>query len=91
MACIETYFITESPEDKNLKLVALIDKQLYLTNDDKQQLHQLRKYRNSWVHVDRIDDELILEDEKRYENETEMMALIAVKMLLTVLFSNPII
>ena len=91
MVCIETYFKTESPHDKNKKLAQLIDEEVFLTEEEKRQLHKLRKYRNSWVHADRLNDTDLLKNEEKYQNELEEMSFLSVKMLLTVLFSKPFI
>jgi hypothetical protein len=89
VTCIETCFITESPECKNRSLAQLIDAETFLSEEEKTQLHILRKYRNSWVHSDRIDVSELLENENKYQNELEDMALLSVRMLLIVLSSNP--
>jgi len=90
-ACIETYFKTETPEDKGKNLASLINAVPFLDDKEKEQLHLLRKYRNGWVHVQRIDDTPILEDEEHYINEVEEMAILSIRLLLTVLFSNPLV
>ena len=84
LACIETYFKTENMEDKN-KSLAQIDESNF-SKEDRNNLHLLRKYRNSWVHSDRIDDKEILLDDTRFISEAEKMAILSVKMLLKVLF-----
>lgn len=91
MVCIETYFKTENPENKDKNLAQLIDKASFLDNEEKENLHLLRRYRNSWVHADRLDDTEILMDQTKIDAELEEMAKLSVKMLLTVLFSNPFI
>ena len=91
VTCIETYFKTENPECKNRSLAQLIDTDTFLSEEEKKQLHILRKYRNSWVHSDRIDDAELLENEIKYQNEIEEMSLLSVRMLLIVLFSNPFV
>ena len=91
MACIETYFKTEDPSIKSENLASLIDSNALLTETEKHQLHILRKYRNSWVHVDRIDDAPILTDELPFLKEAEEMACLSVRMLMVVLFSSPFV
>lgn len=91
VVCIETYYRTENPESKNKSLSQLIDESSFLSEDDKSQLQILRKYRNSWVHADRLDDTEILEGSEEYLHELEHMSFLAVRMLLTVLFSCPFI
>jgi len=90
IACIETYFKTETTEDKNKSLAQIIDESDF-SEKDKNDLHLLRKYRNSWVHADRIDDKEILLDDTKFILEAEKMAMLSVKMLLKVLFSNPFV
>lgn len=91
VTCIETYFKTENPESKDKNLACLIDEEAFLSAEDKEQLHILRKYRNGWVHADRLDDTDLLENEEKYAEELEEMALLSVRLLLTVLFSNQFI
>lgn len=89
MACIETFFKTEYPENKDKSLAQLIDEASFLDEEEIENLHLLRRYRNSWVHADRLDDTEILTDDTAFYTEAEEMAILSVKMLLTVLFSNP--
>lgn len=91
MACIETYFKTEDPSLQKKNLAFLIDEYPFLGKEEKEKLHMLRKYRNSWVHVDRIDDSPVLHDEEIYIDEVQTMACLSIEMLLTVLFSHPFI
>jgi Uncharacterized conserved protein len=91
MACIETYLKAEIDEYRNNNLVSLIDTYPFFNEEVKQQLHRLRKYRNSWVHDDSIDDVPILSNQPQYIEEVEKMAFLAVKLMLTVLFSQPYI
>ncbi|MDB7831615.1 hypothetical protein [Intestinimonas butyriciproducens] len=89
--CIETYFKAESPENRKKSLAQLIDDATGLSDEEKSQLHRLRQYRNAWVHADRIDDTELLKDESSYAKEVEEMAILSIRLLLTVLFSNPFI
>lgn len=89
MACIETYFKTENPNNKGKNLVQLINEADFLDEEEVENLHILRKYRNSWVHAERLDDTEILVNETAFYVEAEKMAILSVRMLLTVLFSNP--
>lgn len=89
--CIETYLKTENPGSNKKNLAQLIDAEPFLSDEEKSQLHILRKYRNGWVHADRLDDSDLLENEEKYQKELEEMALLSVKMLLTVLFSHPFV
>lgn len=69
-------------------MVLLIDQDNWLTEDEKK-LYKLRKYRNSWVHVDRVSDTLILINENPYLEEE--MVVLSIGMLLIILFSSPFI
>lgn len=90
-ACIETYFITENSNDKGKNLAKLIEEADFLSDKEKVSLHKLRKYRNSWVHVDRIDDSDLLINEQRYDKEVEEMSILSIRLLHIVLFSNPFV
>ncbi len=89
LACIETFFKTENPENKDKSLAQLIDEASFLDEEEIENLHLLRRYRNSWVHADCLDDTELLKDDTAFYAEVEEMAILSVKMLLTVLFSNP--
>ena len=91
VACIEAYFRTESMYTGKMNLATLIDKVSFLSEEEKSQLHELRRYRNRWVHLHELDDSDILKDEDKYLKEAEQMSFLAVKLLLTVLFSCPFI
>jgi len=91
LACIETYLKTENFVTSKQSLSSLIDEDTFLTNEEKSSLHELRQYRNKWVHMYDVDDTEILENEERFIKEAEEKAYLAVKMLLTVLFSNQFI
>ena len=88
LACIETYLKTESPDMQSQPLHSVINNECMLCDDEKETLHNLRRYRNKWVHLYNLDDDEILQKEEHFIAETERMACLAVKMLLTVLFSN---
>lgn len=58
----------------------------------KSELHELRKFRNKWVHVnDPTNDQDLLERPDFYENELEEFSKKAIKTMLKVLYSNPFI
>ena len=88
MACIETYLKSENAECRDMSLIDLIDRDGMLTDKEKQELHILRKYRNGWVHADRIDDTELLVSEVKYKKELKEMSFLSVQLLLKVLFSN---
>lgn len=91
MACIETYFRTESMYTGKMSLAKMIDEESFLSKDEKLQLHELRKYRNRWVHLHELDDSDISNDEDKYLEEAEKMSFMAIRLLLTVLFSCPFV
>ena len=91
VACIETYLKTENPDSQQVNLVKLIDNDPFLSYDEKAELHKLRKYRNGWVHANKLDDTDLLQNEGRYLDELKEMAFLSIKMLLTVLLSNQFI
>lgn len=66
----------------------MIDEYPFLSEEEKQQLHLLRKYRNKWVHIDQLGDTPILQEEI-YAHEIENMAFLSIKLMLLVLFSQP--
>ncbi|MCL2153302.1 MAG: hypothetical protein FWH57_10170 [Oscillospiraceae bacterium] len=88
LACVETYLKTETPDMQNQPLHSVIDNESMLCDDEKEALHSLRRYRNKWVHLYNLDDDEILKNEEPFISEAERMACLAVKMLLTILFSN---
>jgi hypothetical protein len=55
----------------------------------KDELHELRKYRNKWVHVNTPwDDQELIENPENTENELEKMALSAAKILRKIIYEN---
>ena len=91
LACIESFFRTEDPSSKNKKLYELINECTFLNDEEKNNLHCLRQFRNQWVHLDDCDDSSIIKNEGYYEKECENMAFLSVEVLFAVLFSNPFI
>ena len=87
-AGIETYLRSEYAQTQKEWFCDLIDMarlDLQLTET----LHQLRKYRNKWVHVsDPWNDTEILEHPEQYEQELEEMALLAARTLRQILYEN---
>lgn len=56
----------------------------------KSELHDLRKFRNKWVHVkDPADDQDLLDRPEYYELELEKFAKKAIKTMLKTLYLNP--
>jgi hypothetical protein len=88
-AAIETYLKSEygSSDEKWHILSSLIDGS-DLEESHKVDLHKLRKYRNSWVHIKTPWNDLpILDHPEEYERELEQMALFAVSLLRRTIFA----
>ncbi|HAS6863413.1 TPA: hypothetical protein GRI37_22770 [Vibrio parahaemolyticus] len=84
VAGIETHIRGELQSKK--RLVELIND--YEINDHiKQQLHELRKYRNSWVHVDMTEEQDEFADKIR--DELKENAYKSIRLLRQVLYSTP--
>jgi uncharacterized protein YutE (UPF0331/DUF86 family) len=88
VAAIETHLSAEDPYNRQ-RLVGLIDSSA-LDSELKAELHALRKFRNSWVHVDDPwDDGELLEQSNDAERHLEEMASRAVVALRKTIYSNP--
>jgi cell division FtsZ-interacting protein ZapD len=85
---IETYLRSEYAITKKDRLVDLINRSP-LKDDLKDDLHTLRKYRNTWVHVESPwdDQELVARPEIK-EGELERMAFFAVRLLRRTIYEN---
>lgn len=87
VAGIETYLRSEYGGNRNEGFSALIDAS---DLEFKSELHVLRKYRNSWVHVvDPWNDDELLTDPVGKEDELKQMAEFALDNLARTIFSNP--
>ena len=63
-----------------------------LATDLKDELHELRKFRNTWVHVkDPSNDSDLLARPEHYENELEQFAKKSIRIMLKVLYNEPYI
>lgn len=91
LACIETYFRTEDINSRKKNLCMLIDEYPFIDEETREKLHKLRKYRNQWVHINNLDDTLIIKSEDEFLKEVEEEAVLAVNLLMKVLFSQPFI
>lgn len=91
LAGIESFLRTEDYQSKGKNLYKLIDDYDFIDAETKNELHNLRRYRNSWVHLENNDDEPILINEDRYIKEVEEMAILAVTLLRKVIYSNQFI
>lgn len=88
LACIETHLRGESGASRK-RLVELIEES-DLEAELKEELQELRKYRNRWVHVaDPWDDESLLETPESHERELEEMARRCAVALRRTLYANP--
>ena len=91
VSAIETYLRTEYSTGQKNTLCELID-QSDMEELLKKDLHQLRRYRNQWVHVAcPEDDEIILNFPEQFEQELEMKAIEAVKILRKTIYNNQFI
>jgi hypothetical protein len=55
----------------------------------KNELYELRKFRNKWVHVkDPIDDSALLERPEYQENKLQEFALKTIRTMLTIIYSS---
>jgi len=89
MAVIETYLRSEYPAGERPTLARLITGSP-LCEDLKTELHALREYRNSWVHVDEPwENEPELDVPGGVEDECAAMAKRSVRALREVLYENP--
>ncbi|PTY07034.1 hypothetical protein DB347_10620 [Opitutaceae bacterium EW11] len=88
MSAIETHLRGEH-SDKSCRLVDLIAASDFAP-DLKQELHDLRRYRNRWVHVsDPWDDDGLLTNPEQHEAELESIARRALVALRKVAYSDP--
>jgi hypothetical protein len=84
----ETHLRSENGGEKQC-FVELID-QSDLEDDLKRELHALRRYRNSWVHVaDPWEDDSLLESPEEHEVELEEMARRCVVALRRTIYTKP--
>ena len=85
---IETYLRSEYSKNSKENLFKLIDESP-IDNILKAELHELRKYRNKWVHVDEPwIDEALLQSPEVYEQELSETAYKAVKLLRKTIYEN---
>jgi len=86
---IETYLRSEYAKNGEERLFKLIDDSP-IEDQQKSDLHKLRKYRNKWVHVDEPwEDEELLKFSQTYESELEEMAFFAARLLRQIIYENP--
>jgi len=88
VSAIETHLRYEYGSSKD-RLVDLVNKS-GINPAMKDEIHSLRKYRNSWVHVeDPIKDDVSLSRPEEIEKQLEAMALLAVRVLRKTIYDNP--
>ena len=90
ISAIETCLRAEYT-DSEATLYALIGGSI-IENNLKKELHNLRQYRNTWVHVKNPwDDAKILEYPETYEESLRIMAKLAVKLLRVIIYKDQFI
>jgi hypothetical protein len=90
VAAIESHLRGEYPENRG-RLVNLIDSS-ELEPELKIELHMIRRFRNSWVHVDDPwDDSALLENPEQSENDLFEIARRSLIVLRKTVYSNPFI
>ncbi|AMU13342.1 MULTISPECIES: hypothetical protein [Burkholderia cepacia complex] len=86
---IETYLRSEYAVTSRDRLVDLIERSS-IPDDLKADLHELRRYRNRWVHVDDPwCDRSLIENPEETECELERMAFFAARALRRTIYENP--
>jgi hypothetical protein len=89
VAGIETYLRSEIPDGARRTFSELIDA-VVLDPELRLDLHDLRRYRNKWVHVnDPWEDAALLEAPEKMEEELERMAFFAARQLRRTIYANP--
>ena len=87
-AAIETYLRAEYADGKRIRLADLIDN-APIEQGLREDIHKLRKYRNTWVHVATPgDDEAILQNLAAYEDQLEEWAKRAQRTLRLTIYEN---
>ncbi len=82
------YDYFDSTNTKGWTIFDLIEK-TSLDTELKIELHELRKYRNKWVHVnDPTDDNDLLERPDYNEKELEDFSIKAIRIMLKILYNN---
>lgn len=87
-AAIETYLRAEYAGGKRTRLADLIDS-APIQQELREDIHKLRKYRNTWVHVATPeDDEEILQNPETHEEQLEKWAKLAQRTLRRTIYDN---
>ena len=88
VAAIETYLRADYAEGRRMRLADLID-EAPVAQQLRDDIHKLRKYRNTWVHVSTPeDDQAILDNPEAYEAELETWAMLAQRTLRRTIYEN---
>lgn len=91
VAAIETYLRAEFASGQRIRLAELID-QAPITKELRHDIHKLRRYRNTWVHVATPeDDRAILDKPEMYDAELEEWAKLAQRTLRQTIYENPLV
>lgn len=86
---IETYLRSEYASGSRERLASLVDNSP-IKPELKQDIHGLRKYRNTWVHVDDPwNDGDLLDKREAVDVTLEHMALAAIRILRQTVYENP--
>jgi hypothetical protein len=88
LAGIESHLKYEYGSEQRERLVQLIDA-ASITDELRAELHELRRYRNRWVHVsDPHDDANLLSRPEAHEAELEQMATRAIRALRQTIYTE---
>ena len=86
---VETYLRSEGNSAKSYSTFNDLIDQSGLSVELISDLHEIRKYRNRWVHVNEPDNDIILLDQPELvEAEIEKFAILALKSMVRTLCSN---
>ncbi len=89
VAAIETYLRAEYADGKRIRLADLVNESP-IAQELRDDIHKLRRYRNTWVHVlSPEEDQAILENPESYDSELEKWAVLAQRTLRRTLYENP--
>lgn len=88
VAAIETHLRAEYEPAGKVGLHRLVEG-ANLGDELKQRIHELRKYRNKWVHVNEPWDDLpLIHEPETFEEELEVMAEKAVRLLREIIYHD---
>lgn len=88
-SAVETYLRSEHSGSEKISFYALIDSSA-INEALKTKLHQLRQFRNKWVHIENPwEDQLIIANEDKIEQELEFMATTAIEVMRETIYETP--